>query len=265
MKETGLPRANYYAVWKLFNEFFIKLDVKPETWEERLILFVGFLVGTNKKSTTIRSYVSAIKSVLRDDGAMLNENSYLLSSLTRACRYKNDRVRTRLPIRKPVLGMLLDKIPRLYKSPQPYNDKLWKAMLVTAYYGLFKIGEIAESLHVMKVKDVHIGSNKNKLMFVLHTSKTHWRDVKPQIIKINSQDLSKLNKQKKGFCPFKIIKDYVAVRKKWLHPQEQFFVFNNRQPVTPNMFRSTLKFTVTVSRFRLQSLWESQSQNWESH
>ena len=44
---------------------------------------------------------------------------------------------------------------------------------------------MTESQHVVKAKDVHIGINKDKLMFVLHSSKTHGKGTKPQIVKIN--------------------------------------------------------------------------------
>ena len=33
-------KKNYYAVWKIFNKFFVKLDCKPNNWEDRLTLFV---------------------------------------------------------------------------------------------------------------------------------------------------------------------------------------------------------------------------------
>ena len=35
-------KSNYYGIWKTFNEFYVRLDIKPPTWEERLILFAGF-------------------------------------------------------------------------------------------------------------------------------------------------------------------------------------------------------------------------------
>ena len=28
-------KKNYYGVWKLFNDFFIQLDEKPNNWEDR--------------------------------------------------------------------------------------------------------------------------------------------------------------------------------------------------------------------------------------
>ena len=46
-----------------FNNFIVKLDSKPDTWEDRLALFVAFLIDTGKLPVTIRTYASGIKSV----------------------------------------------------------------------------------------------------------------------------------------------------------------------------------------------------------
>ena len=56
-RHRSSTQANYYAIWKMFNQFFVKLDVKPKTWEERLILVVGYLVHKQLKANTINSYV----------------------------------------------------------------------------------------------------------------------------------------------------------------------------------------------------------------
>ena len=93
-------QKNYYAIWKIFNQFIVRLDVKPTTWEQQLTLFVGHLVNTNRKSQTIKSYISAIKLVLIDGGIGIDEDTYLLMSLTKACWLRNDRVVARLPIYK---------------------------------------------------------------------------------------------------------------------------------------------------------------------
>ena len=88
----------------------MKLDVKPAPWEERIILFAGYLIENKKKSGTVRSYVCAIKAVLQEDGIVVNEDKFLLGSITKACRLINDKVRTRLPIQKGMLRILLKKI-----------------------------------------------------------------------------------------------------------------------------------------------------------
>ena len=104
-KHRGSTKVNYYTVWLQFNQFFVKLDKKPKTWENRVTLFVGYLINDNKKSSTIKCYVSAIKAVLQYVKVDLKLDVALLSSLTKACQLSNDTVRTRLPIRYDLLVM----------------------------------------------------------------------------------------------------------------------------------------------------------------
>ena len=91
-KHRDTTQHTYYNVWKLLNKFFLQLDKRPSTWEEHLTLFVGYLIQNDKQSSTIRSYISAIRSVLRDMNVRLHENTFLLTSLTKACKLVNDRV-----------------------------------------------------------------------------------------------------------------------------------------------------------------------------
>ena len=178
----------------------------------------------------------------------LSENKYLLTSLTKACRLKNDKVRSTLPIRKGLLLLLVQSVSQLYPT-QPYLCKLYRAMLMTAYYGLFTVGEIAESNHTVKAVDVHIGTNKDKMMFILHTSKTHGRDRKPQIIKIRCEALSVANNANNSqrICPFKILREYIAMQKKYINTKEPFFIFRDRTPVSINQFRRTLKALIELN------------------
>ena len=253
-RNRSSTRSNYYCVWKTFNEFFIRLDAKPETWEERLVLFVAYLIENKKKSTTIKSYVSAIKAVLKDDDVFINENRFILNSLIRACRLNNDKVKTRLPIKKNLLELIVFQLETMFDK-QPYLMILYQSLFVTAFYGLLRVGELTSSQHVVKAKDVHIGRNKEKLMFVLHTSKTHWAGEKPQVIKINSLKYnsvglkkqitsSEKDKQDVKCCPFKLLRKYLSLRRKRKTDSEQFFIFRDGTPVSPLHFRNTLKETL---------------------
>ena len=237
------------------------------------MLFVGYLVQGKKKSSTIKSYISAIRSVLKEDDEVLNENKYLLTSLTKACRYINDHVRTRLPIKKHLLNQILQTIHKIYlPDSQPYLVTLYKAIFSTAYFGLFRIGELTESHHAangsnhaVKAKDVHIGTNKMKMLFVLRTSKMHWHDAKPQTIKICSNEITDIQKDKSTprrssyECPFKILQDYLKVRRKFTsNDDEQFFIFRDRSPVTAMHFRGVLRRTILALGLD-DSLYSSQS------
>ena len=153
-------QQTYHSVWRQFNEFFIQLDEKPNNWEDRLVLFVGFLIEQKKKSSTIKSYISAIKNVLRDDGIHISENRYLLQSLTKACKLQNDRVRTRLPIHKDLLNLLVKRVIKIHEDEgQSYLATLYGVMFAAAYYGLLRVGEITMGTHCVLAKDVHIADN----------------------------------------------------------------------------------------------------------
>ena len=69
-------KNTYMTVWRIFNESFVKLDKKPDTWENRILLFAGHLVQERQQSATIKSYSSAIKAVLLDNKIAVNEINF---------------------------------------------------------------------------------------------------------------------------------------------------------------------------------------------
>ena len=155
----GSTRRTYYAVWKSFNEFFLKLDSKPLSWEKRLVLFVGYLVDKKRKSTTIKSYISAIKSTLADIDVRISEDRFLLSSLIRACKLNNDIIIHKFPIHLQLVESLLKTVKAMLEEKgQHYLATLYQAIFCAAYYGLFRIGELTLGVneeHAVKAKNVH--------------------------------------------------------------------------------------------------------------
>ena len=119
------------------------------------MLFVGFLVNDKKQLATVKSYVSAIRAVLQEIGVKLSKDLSLISSLTKACRLVNDQIRTRLPIQKSLLAVIIKQLSRTYDT-QPYLKILYKAMLSTSYFGLLRVGELTVGEHPILAKDVHI-------------------------------------------------------------------------------------------------------------
>ena len=81
-------RENYHRIWKIFSVFYFKLDEKPTEWEDRILLFAAYLVHNNKKPATVKSYISALKTVLREDKIKISEDRFMLNSLVRACKYQ---------------------------------------------------------------------------------------------------------------------------------------------------------------------------------
>ena len=262
-KNRDSTKLNYFKIWRQFNAFYLRLDVKPNSWEDWLTLFVGYLINNNKKSSTVKSYISAIKSVLRDVDVVISNDSFLLSALTTVCCICNNHVRVKLPIKKGLLNILINSIDKFFKgNPQPYLAIMYKALFSTMYFGLFRIGELTQSTHVVTAVNVHIGLNKNKMLFILNSSKTHGRDVSPQLIKISGhQYIHQSSETRPSFhkrldnCPFKLLQNYTQIQKLYRDESEQFFVFHDRSPVMQGHFRNMLWNLLDYNRidYRLYS------------
>ena len=169
------------------------------------------------------------------------DEKVLLTSLTKACKIKNDVVKTRLPIQCGFLEIILFEIQRIFNK-QRYLEQMYKALFAVGYYGLMRVGELTLSQHVLKAKDIHIAKNKDKMLLVLYSSKTHDKSKKPQKIKITSNRSERTgNYLHRNFCPFKPLRDFISVRQPYRTETEPFFVFSDGKPVHPYQVRKVLR------------------------
>ena len=250
MQHRDTTKRNYYAIWKVFNEFFIRLDEKPDTWQDRLTLFVGYLIQKERQSSTVKSYVSAIKAVLKENNIHITSDQYLLASLIRACRIKNDRIRTRLPIRKKMLAVILKKTKEyFYSINQPYLACLYQTLFLTTYYGLFRVGEMTTGDHPVLAKDVQVGVNKKKFLFILRSSKTHGYNSYPQMVKITSTSNAGNKKVNLLPCPYTLLLKYSRMRGNYYRNSDPFFTFADGSPVTARQMSSCLKLMIKKAGF----------------
>ena len=170
----------------------------------------------------------------------INDQRMLLGSLMQGCKVINDRVHTRFPIRIGLLEMLLFELERIF-ADQLYLRILYQTVFAIAYYGLFRIGELALSQHAIKAKDVHLAGNKNKLLVMLYSSKTHGVESRPQQVKITSNENTLNCSKQLFFCPFRLIRTYMQMRGTYDYDEEIFFLFRDRAPLRAEHVRNTLR------------------------
>ena len=209
------------------------------------MLFAAYLIQSGRQSSTVKSYLSAVRTVLRTENVKLQEDLYLISSLTKACRLKNDRVKHRLPIQRDLLLVIVRTIKRYYEDRnQVYLSILYQSLMITAYFGLFRVGELTKGSHPVLARDIHIALNKKKILFILHSSKMHWKNSKPQQVKITSTNMSNGDKNKAIGrsrtveerdlpCPYAILRQFLQIRGAYSDQKEPFFVFADKSPVKP--------------------------------
>ena len=206
-------------------------------------MFGAYLVDKGIQSSTLKSYFSAIKHVLKQDGYIWSDSRAILSSLVRGCKLENDRVKIRLPIHKGLMELLLFELERYYSdSPQPYLECLYQTIICLGYYGMLRVGEMTLSDHTIKASNVHVGNNKDKILLVLYTSKTHGQESGPQKIKVSAIP-TKNNRTNttRFFCPVKLVIHYMKVRGSYQTDSEPFFIFSDGMPVKPHQLRQVLR------------------------
>ena len=245
-RHCSSTRATYHGVWTNFNEFLIRLDYRPPAWEDKIVLYCAHLIEDRKlQSCTVRSYISALKAVLVNDGCEWNVDRLLLSSLFQACERKNDRLKNRLPIKRGLLEQILFQVQRVYRERnQFYLEYLYKTAFMLQYYGLMRIGEITKGNHCLLAKNVHQSADSSKLVAILYSSKTHSTKDRPQELKIE-----KVLTPRRGFntffCPVDVILTYIQFRGGRYDDSEEFLIFQDRRPLQSYQVRKVLRDTLT--------------------
>ena len=246
-RNRSSTRENYYTIWKIFNKFIIQLDNLPNLWEDRVYLFLAHMVNTGKKSTTLRCYLSAIKSILMDGDFELQEDQIRLRVIVRSCRLHNNKLKPSFPIKLNLLELILFEVKRLYHD-QFYFCILYQTLFAIAYYGMFRIGELVQGPHVVRAKNVHLALNKNKIQFLLFTSKTHSEKDRLQKVKISDSrhdfNASQSRRSAKHFCPFQLLTNYIEMRGAYHSMEENFFVFRDHMPIKAELVRKILTYTI---------------------
>ena len=93
-----------------------------------------------------------------------------------------------------------------------------------------------------KAANVHAALNKEKLLIILYTSKTHGKNAYPQEIKITSNKLEKSGAYfQRHFCPFKVVKKYIRIRGNFASINEPFFIYSDKSPVKSESARALLR------------------------
>ena len=236
---------NYISIWRHLNKFLGKLDYIPDSWEERVSLFCAHLIDCHKiKSTTLQSYISAIKHTLKVDGYDWNDGAIWLGALVKSCKLVNDQLYTRLPIQFSLFEQIMFELERMFDK-QPYLEVLYKAIFSLSYYGLLRVGEVSNgSPHYIRASDVYVADNKDKIMVLLYSSKMHSVANQPQEVKISGNESS--GRKQKFFCPFKAMRTYIAIRdEEILTDEEPFFIYSDHSLIPAENLRKVLKQALT--------------------
>ena len=155
---TG-SRNSYRRAWLIFSEFHGRFfgtttPILPLPYT-KLALFISYLSAKQLAPSTITSYLSALSYVHKLMGRPDPTKSFLIQKLLTALS-RQRAADVRLPITRPVLHELLRSLRQTNSSA--FQRCLYSAMFLLAFYGFFRIGELAAKSSTLFVALIQ-GSN----------------------------------------------------------------------------------------------------------
>ncbi|XP_078354820.1 uncharacterized protein LOC144639381 [Oculina patagonica] len=229
---------SYRRAWTLFREFhatFYKTDaVHLPLSTASLALFISFLDGKKLSPATILSYLSAIGYVHKMKGLRDPTKAFLIQKLlTSLSRRKSSDVR--LPISKPILHDLVNSLQRTNSSAA--QRVLFSAMFLTAFYGFFRISELAaksaRSNAVIQYDNLRLLKSAGKIHSIKITI-THFKH------NINNRpvDIIITGDNTLQFCPVKSLLQYCEMRGDKPGP---LFCHLDNSPILVTQFNTELR------------------------
>lgn len=201
---------------------------------EQLTQFIVVCTHRQLQPATITSYLSAIAYVHRVLNLVSPTDSFIVKKLLHGLR-RSSNFDKRLPFTVPQLIQLTNALTQFTHSTFSYV--LFKAMFLLAFFGLFRVGEIASTRHgapnIIQRKDVFLRTNlPGKLSHI---------DIKLHSYK-HSQGHSTLvpvkRQHPKAVCPVRALVRYLRLSP---HSSRSLFCDISGNPVSAASFRAILR------------------------
>ena len=201
-----------------------------------LALFISYLDARKLAHSTITSYLSAIGYVHKMKGLPDPSKTFLIHKLLTALgRQKSPDVR--LPISKPILHDLVHSL--IHTNSSAAQRILFSAMFLTAFYGFFRIGELAARNSNLSTNTVIQYDN---LRFLKHEGQIHSIKITITNFKHNTSnrpfDILIAREDSSPCCPVKSMLRYCTVRGRQSGP---LFCHLDGSPITVTHFNTELQ------------------------
>ena len=200
----------------------------------QLAFFISHLSAKKLAPSTITSYLSAISYVHKIKGYIDPTKSFLIHKLLTAVS-RQRLADLRLPITRPVLHELIKSLQHTTSSA--FQRYLYSAMFLLAFYGFFRVGELAAKSgdradSVLQFNDFKflVNNGQPQMIKIIITAFKHNTDRKPFEILIDREDTL-------PFCPVKSLVEYCRLRGTLPGP---LFCQKNLTPITVYQFNTEL-------------------------
>ena len=210
---TESSKKIYHRAWRVFQSFYHRFygssTPKLPLPSPPLALFISYLSARKLAPSTITSYLLAISYVHKLNGHQDPTKSFLIHKLLTALSRQRS-VDLRLPITRPVLHELVKSLR--HTNSLAFQRYLYSAMFLLAFYGFFRIGELAAksadcAASLVQYKDLKflVQDDTLRMIKITITECKHNTNKQPFEILIEREDTQ-------PFCPVQALVDYCRQR-----------------------------------------------------
>ena len=211
---TPGSRTAYQRAWGVYQSFHQRFygasTPSLPLPSSQLALFISYLSAKKLAHSTISSYLSAISYVHKIKGYRDPTKTFLIQKLLTALSRQRS-ADLRLPITRPVLHELVRSLRHTNSSA--FQRCLYSAMFLLAFYGFFRIGELAAksadcAASVVQFKDLTflVHNGQPRMIKIIITTFKHNTNKQPFEILIEREDTL-------PFCPVQIMVEYCKTRR----------------------------------------------------
>lgn len=235
---TAGSKTSYQRAWGVFQRFHQRFygsaTLSLPLPSSQLTLFISYLSAKKLAHSTITSCMSAISYVHKLKGYRDPTKTFLIHKLLTALSRQRS-VDLRLPITRPVLHELVKSLRHTNSSA--FQRGLYSAMFLLAFYGFFRIGELAAksadcAASVIQFRDLTflVKDGQPQMIKIIITVFKHNTNKKPFEILIEREDTL-------PFCPVQALVEYCKTRGAQPGP---LFCHPNLAPITVYQFNTEL-------------------------
>ena len=237
----------YKRAWALYNECIAILAGQNQSIGlplnyVQILTFISYLNLMGFSPSSITTYITGISFVHKMGNYNDPSNHFAVQKTLSAVNRLTGKLDSRLPITLFILATLNESIEKTITNK--FQRVLLKAMFTTAFFGLFRIGEITSASgagHVPALDISQCQMFEDKMEITIKHFK-HNVSQHPIILTLHRQTDALI-------CPVTAMQDYLSIR--GLSPGP-LFCFMSIKPVSRNFFAQKLKFCLNFCGFNVK-------------
>ena len=233
---SAVTRRTYKRSWKRFEKFVQAIMHKQTSLpcsHTDILFYIAHLHQQKLSPATIACHLSAVTYFHKMKGFEDPCKHFLVGKAMTGIRNISKSCDIRLPITRPILGVLLDSLSKVVRSS--YDRKLLRAMFTMAFHAFLRIGEMVPrspkfSSNTLTMHDITLTDNDNKCIVTLRKFKHSNKQGAQNIIIVKNVG--------KQHCPVHAACKYLKARGTKPGP---FFKQENGKPYLAGQFNQNLR------------------------